>query len=156
MRVWRICTAVYRDSSFSGKGGLDSAGRWHHKGNRVVYTSQSLSLAQLETWAHEDPLPGPMKSYIRISADIPDELEIHTIPELGLPVGWRAFDPSPLILRDIGTNWLQSLETVVARVPAVLTPGEFNYLLNPLHPNFSRILQGNPEPFRFDPRMWKR
>jgi hypothetical protein len=30
-----------------------------------------------------------------------------------------------------------------------------NYLLNPLHPHFKRIRIGRPEPFSFDPRLWK-
>jgi hypothetical protein len=35
-------------------------------------------------------------------------------------------------------------------------PQEKNYLLNPAHPDFTRIARGRPVPFSFDPRMWKR
>lgn len=114
MRVWRICKSIYRDSSFSGNGGLAGFGRWHHKGNRIVYTSESLSLAQLEVWVHEDPLSGPLRSYISVSADIPDGLPIHVIADSELPLAWRASDPAPMSLREIGTRWLQSLSTAVA------------------------------------------
>jgi RES domain-containing protein len=31
--------------------------------------------------------------------------------------------------------------------------GEFNYLLNPLHPHFARITLSPPEPFYFDTRL---
>lgn len=155
MRVWRICRSVYRESSFSGLGGLSGPGRWHHKGNRVVYTSQSLSLAQLEIWVHESQFVKPIRSYISVFADIPDGIAINAIPESELPIGWRVSDPSPVVLRDLGTRWLRSLSTAVSRVPSAITPGEFNYLLNPSHPDFSRIIPGKPELFEFDPRMWK-
>ncbi|MDB6167136.1 MAG: hypothetical protein JWQ83_2276, partial [Lacunisphaera sp.] len=39
------------------------------------------------------------------------------------------------------------------RVPSVVVPGEFNYLLNPAHPKFAKIKVGKPETFSFDPRL---
>jgi hypothetical protein len=35
----------------------------------------------------------------------------------------------------------------------VLIPDEANYLLNPLHPEFARIIRSAPEAFAFDPRL---
>ena len=155
MRVWRICKRIYLDKSFSGNGGLYAPGRWHYRGQRIVYTSQSLSLAQLETWMHVAP-QHPLPSYVTISAEIPDDLTIYPVKEAELPAGWRVAEPSPVALQDIGTRWLVSLSSAVARVPSAITPGEFNYLLNPLHGDFQRIRPGEPVPFRFDPRIWKR
>lgn len=86
---------------------------------------------------------------------IPDDVFIHDIPESSLPAEWKRISPPPLVVRDIGTEWLLSKRSAVARVPAVTTPGEFNYLLNPLHPDFRKLQPGEPQPFQFDPRMWK-
>ena len=44
----------------------------------------------------------------------------------------------------------------VLAVPSVIIPQDFNYLLNPLHPAFKRMRLGRPEPFYFDPRVWKK
>jgi RES domain-containing protein len=154
MRVWRICKKLHADSAFSGEGGLIAPGRWHQKGNRVVYTSQSLALATLETWVHVAP-HSPLPDHVALSAYIPDDLRIHDISESSLPPTWRSVGPPPLLLRDIGTTWLDSQISAVARVPATTTPGEFNYLLNPLHPDFRSIRTGAQQPFSFDPRMWK-
>jgi len=33
-------------------------------------------------------------------------------------------------------------------------PSEFNYLVNPLHPDFGAIVLGKPRPFTFDPRLF--
>ncbi|MBI5482311.1 MAG: RES family NAD+ phosphorylase [Deltaproteobacteria bacterium] len=40
-------------------------------------------------------------------------------------------------------------------VPSAVVPQEWNYLLNPLHPDFGRLKLLPPEPFTIDPRMWK-
>ena len=153
MRVWRICKAIYAQGSFSGEGGLKAAARWHHKGYRIVYTSQSLSLATVELWVHVDP-EEPLTSYVAVSAEVPEDLTVQILRESDLPANWRQ-DPGPKELRDLGTNWLQSKASAVARVPSVVTPGECNFLLNPEHPDFLRIKVHDPIPFVFDQRMWK-
>ena len=58
-------------------------------------------------------------------------------------------------MKDLGTAWVKSARTAVLRVPSVVIPRETNVLLNPAHPDFDRIRIGGPEPFSFDPRMWK-
>jgi RES domain-containing protein len=119
-----------------------------------VYTSESLSLATIETWVHVAP-PSELPDHVALPAEIPDNLRVCDISELALPADWRRGSPTSLLLRDIGTEWLESLVSAVARVPAATTPGEFNYLLNPLHPDFLAIRPGEARPFEFDPRMWK-
>jgi len=151
MRVWRICKKLYAANEFSGDGGLIAPARWHHRGNRIVYTSQSLAL---ETWVHVAP-KSPLTDHVALWADIPDGLAVHDISESSLPPTWRSASPPCLLLRDLGTRWLASQVSAIARVPATTTPGEFNYLLNPLHPDFRSIRTGAQQPFSFDPRMWK-
>lgn len=51
-----------------------------------MYTSQSLSLAQLESWMHVAPQQ-PLPSYVTVSAEIPDDLAIHSVEETELPAG---------------------------------------------------------------------
>jgi RES domain-containing protein len=154
MRVWRICKKLYAASAFTGEGGLFAPARWHHKGGRIVYTSQSLALATLETWVHVAPQE-PLSDHVALPAEIPDGLLIHDIRESSLPTTWRTVSPPSLLLRDLGTAWLAMQVSAVARVPAATTRGEFNYLLNPLHRDFRSIRTGDPQPFEFDPRMWK-
>jgi hypothetical protein len=104
VRVWRICKEQYSSKSFSGDGGLKAAARWHHKGHRIVYTSQSLSLATIELWVHVDP-EEPLFTYVAAGADIPDDLALHHLHEANLPSNWRD-DPGPTELRDLGTTCL--------------------------------------------------
>jgi len=101
VRVWRICKALYAQKPFSGEGGLKAPARWHHKGHRIVYTSQSLSLATLEIWVHID-LEEPLWSYVAVSAEIPEDFTVKRFG-LDLPSNWRQV-PGPRELRDLGTD----------------------------------------------------
>jgi RES domain-containing protein len=140
MRVWRICKAEYSSTSFSGQGGVLASARWHHQGHRIVYTAQSLSLASLEIWVHLTPkMPLPM--YVCACADIPDDFAIDELEEPYLPPDWKRPELQPA-LQDLGTAWLVSRQTAVARVPAATMPGEFNYLLNPEHRDFAAVRSG--------------
>jgi RES domain-containing protein len=38
-------------------------------------------------------------------------------------------------------------------VPSVVIPEEFNYLINPRHPDFNALKIGPAEPFSFDMRL---
>jgi RES domain-containing protein len=151
--VWRICKRQYAPAAFSGDGGLRAAMRWNHKGPRMVYAAQSLSLATLELWVHI-PTAEPLASYVSIAAEIPDDLPISVFEPETLPRDWRE-DAAPASLRDLGTRWLISKVSVAARVPSVIVPTEYNYLLNPEHTEFARIRMGEPMPFLLDRRMWK-
>jgi len=41
----------------------------------------------------------------------------------------------------------------VLRVPSLVVDGEFNYVLNPRHADFTRLEIGEPLEFSFDPRL---
>jgi RES domain-containing protein len=100
---------------------------------------------------HVDP-QYPLPEYLAFSAEIPDDLLIYIFEEHDLPSDWDR--PSRHEgLQDLGTKWLVERNTAVARVPATTTKGEFNYLLNPAHPDFGRITEGPAQKFEFDPRM---
>ena len=153
MRVWRIAKRRYAPAVFSGDGGLRAAMRWNYKGHRIVYTSQSLSLATLELWVHTPPIQ-PLTTYVSVTATIPDDLQITVFDPETLPPDWQE-DPAPSSLRELGTDWLVSRASAVARVPSAIVPTEYNYLLNPEHPDFGLITMAEPIPFVFDRRMWK-
>jgi RES domain-containing protein len=43
----------------------------------------------------------------------------------------------------------------VLKVPSAVIEHEWNYVLNPLHPDFSKIRWDAPRKFAFDPRLFK-
>ncbi len=55
----------------------------------------------------------------------------------------------------MGDNWFGSGATAILAVPSVVIPLEYNYLINPSHPDFTQLTVGVPQPFELDPRLWK-
>jgi RES domain-containing protein len=160
MVVWRISAARHAAAAFSGEGARKYAARWHRKGTALVYTSASLALATLEMFVNLKPLQ-MQAPLVAISAEIPTALKVSGIEEQEVPAHWRAHASSSA-LQDIGTGWVKRRESAVLAVPSAvlavspaLIPMERNYLLNPHHPDFARIVIHTPAPFEFDPRMWK-
>ena len=150
LRVWRICPATYAADAFSGQGGLYFPARWHNKGRRIVYTAESRSLAAMEILVNShDRAAFAARPWVVAWADIPSALV--EIPAR-YPDDWRVH-PSPESTRAFGDAWLAAAGAPALRVPSAAISGEFNYLLNPLHPRFAEIRLGPPEPFSFDPRL---
>ena len=69
-----------------------------------------------------------------------------------LPEDWHRL-PAPSSTRELGSRWVADSRSVVLRVPSIVVDGEFNYLLNPRHPDFPRLKIGAPRPLSFDPRL---
>jgi RES domain-containing protein len=69
-----------------------------------------------------------------------------------LPSDWK-MEPPPLSTRQLGDHWARSSRSAILAVPSVIIPDETNYVLNPAHPDFKRIVIGKPAPFTFDPRL---
>lgn len=151
MKLWRICKRKHQESAFSGEGGLYAAGRWTPQGIRAVYTSESLALATLEVFVHAESNKIPL---VGIRATLADHSAMEEVKINDLPSHWQEDSAYPL-LQPIGEDWLRSKRSPILKVPSAIVPFEYNYILNPEHPN----LEITTEPsfnFKFDRRMWKR
>jgi len=89
--------------------------------------------------------------YMIARADF-DESLVTSLTAGQLARNWRD-SPSPDANRMIGDSWIFSGESVVLRVPSAVVDREHNYLLNPLHADFSMVTLGEPEDFQFDRRL---
>jgi len=150
MRVYRIGAVLFartRKKAFSGEGGLHASARWHTAGHLIVYTAQSLSLAALEILVHLKQT-NSIQPFCTYSAEIPDAFILK--PD-SLPSRWRS---QIAVSRRFGDTWLEAKTSPALLVPSVITPGEYNVLLNPSHPQFSSqwIVTG-PAAYTFDPRL---
>jgi RES domain-containing protein len=151
VRVWRIATAAH--TAFDGEGARRYGSRWTSRGVRAVFTSATLSLAALERFVHVDPELEP-DDLVAIAVDIEARVPIHAVAVADLPADWRTY-PAPATLAEIGDRWVRESRAAVLSVPSVVIPDERNFVLNPLHSDFARVVIGAAEPFSFDPRMWK-
>jgi RES domain-containing protein len=151
MQVWRLFSARFRDSAFTGVGGLYAARRWNHLGTPMVYTGTSRALAALEFFVNLEPNEAPDDLLIA-EATVPDEF-VETLDLKQLPRNWRSLDNQRC--RDIGSKWAANLRSLALRVPSVVVDGDWNVLLNPKHPEFAKVKIGAAKPFRFDERMFR-
>lgn len=152
LTVWRITTARFATSAFTGEGARLYGGRWNPKGYPIVYTAESRSLALLEMLVQDDPLRA---NYVLVPAHIPNDLSITTIQTQELPEDWRNLSTRDT-LQTIGKDWLTSMRSAILSVPSAVLPAERNYLINPNHPDFQKIMLGSPESLQTDMRLYKK
>ena len=141
MRLWRISKFV----ELNGLGGLQAAGRWHKGGRRIVYTAEHSALALLEILVgiERRRIPPP---YQLLEIETPDDLPISDFgskppPEIETSQAW-------------GDRWLADGTTPLARVPSVIAPKCFNFLINPAHADASQIQVIEHGKYPWDARLF--
>jgi RES domain-containing protein len=150
MRVFRIAkTAFARD--LSGTGARQHGGRWNQPGVAVIYTSESRALASLEYLVHMSQAYTPGDLSI-VTLEIPDEITPEIIASKDLPRNWRSYPPSSE-LADMGTDWILSRRSLLLQVPSAVVEQEHNILVNPTHPDISRVKIARVERYAFDDRL---
>jgi RES domain-containing protein len=151
--AWRIVKARHAANAFDGEGARRYGGRWNSIGTPMVYTSDYLATAVLELIVNMIDYSAVFKKYNRIAVEIPSRL----ITELDLeklPVNWQD-SPPPATTRMMGDNWIRDQVSAVLKAPSAILPQHYSYLINPHHPDFSKIKIDKPRPFKFDPRLRK-
>lgn len=151
IRIWRICRREYKETAFTGEGAKLFGGRFNSEGIATVYTSGSLSLSLLEMLVQSND-----RSYLRrcevFSVEIPKSL-VDTPDETNLPDGWNRI-PYGSASQHFGNKWLLSNKNLALRIPSVVVAIEFNYVLNPNHPDFNHIQITEREQEEIDKRLF--
>lgn len=148
--AWRIVKRRHARTAFDGEGARLYGGRWTSPGRRAVYTSATVALATLEMLVHLDATE-VLTAYVLFEISFSDEL-IQRLDPKRLPADWKTY-PAPARLRALGDAWLDTGRSPVLRVPSAVVGVEFNYLLNPAHPEFRRVTIGPALPYRMDRRL---
>jgi len=132
MQVYRIDRKRYLSKILNGIGAASSSGnRWNMLHTPMVYTAESRALAILEVAVHLDLNEDlPNDRYI-VELMIPDDLIVMTIDDGSLPHNWDAKPP----------------------LSATQFPKEYNYLINPMHSDVTKIKVISSESFSFDDRL---
>ena len=152
MILYRLALKEYAED-LSGEGARRDGGRWNPPGIAVIYTSENLPLAVLETLVNvpQEFLADNSQLFCKIYIQVPDDASIMEVVEF--PDDWRSCPP-PAVLAQIGYEWAKENKTLLLKVPsAVAGEGNWNYLINPLHGEFNTIRIIRNEPFKFDIRL---
>ncbi len=150
MIVYRLAKEIYADD-LSGRGAEIAGGRWNSKGNPALYTGQSIALCVTEIAVHI-PLGIIPKDYRLVHIEIPD---FDFFEPKKLPKDWNTF-PHPDSTQKIGDKFLKENKFVLMKIPSAAVQGEFNYIINPRHKNFSEVKIKKIEKFTFDDRLFIR
>ena len=151
MIVYRLSRARF-SKDLSGRGAELAGGRWNSKGTAMLYTSDTIALCTVEVAVHM-PLGIVPFDYQLIKIEIPDTIEITELDASILPNDWKSF-PHGNATQQIGDDFIVAQNELVLKVPSAAVQGTFNYLVNPRHPEFSKITIVATEPFEFDKRLF--
>lgn len=133
MVCFRIVHKKYDDPLFAP--GIE--GRWNRAGQKVLYCSDSVALAFLESMVRRRGL-GFNHDFQIAHIEIPDSIPTQTILEKNLEKGWN--NPVDYLNAQRQTNqWYDRLESLVLIVPSAVLSAGNNYVLNTMHTDFIQI-----------------
>ena len=141
MRAFRIYKKSRAASDYDGS--LKYANRWNPAGTPMLYASTHLSLACLEVLVHMSPKQIP-PNLVWSSADLSPEIEV---------IDCRRDLIDESITRQAGYQWANALQSLAILVPSVILPEERNVLINPVHPDFSKVSWSEPKFLNWDKRL---
>jgi RES domain-containing protein len=150
MILYRIGNCKYVND-LSGTGARLYGGRWNSIGSPMLYMTSSRALALVEVLVHLSASNIP-DNFCISEIKVPDQ-SVCDCGENTLPPGWQ--NPSaPAALQQLGDQFLTKKDFLLMKVPSVIVPQEFNYLLNPLHPDMLKVKFIKAVPFSFDERLF--
>jgi len=150
MRAWRIGDPQGRFPIYSGEGAATFEGRWHQKGQDVIYSSEHYGTAMLEKLVHYNGILPPNQHYVTI--EIPAGVSYEEVTKDSLPEWDRADGAAS---RAYGSRWIEECRTGILIVPSYVSREELNVLINPDHPDARLIQQGRERPILWDDRLFK-
>lgn len=147
MIVYRITTEQWSKSLHAS----GNPARWNAKGRFVIHTAGSRSLACLENLVHRSG-EWQGKMYKVMLIEFPDKIKMDTIEVASLKKNWMEINQFSYC-QSVALQWLNDATAAILKVPSVLIKKEFNYLINPRHPDFKLIKLIDVENFNFDERF---
>jgi RES domain-containing protein len=151
-QLYRVLRKAYAQAPLDGEGAYLFGGRWSSAGTRLAYTSEHQSLAMLEYFVHLDAADAP-PDLVLVTVEVPDDMRKERVAANDLPSNWRR-SAAPVELARFGDEFVHKAAHCMLLVPSALAPNENNWLLNPQHPSFGRVVVSRVEPLIYDERMF--
>jgi RES domain-containing protein len=153
MIVYRVEREKYLKTTLSGIGASMTKGyRWNSFNTKLVYTAESRALATLEVSVHLDLSEDLPSDRYYVEIEIPDDITILEVNIEDLPADWDSKPPT-ITTQTIGDDFVLENESAVLKVPSSIVPQEYNYLINPNHPDLTKIRVISETLMTFDSRF---
>ncbi|PTD97582.1 RES family NAD+ phosphorylase [Pseudothauera lacus] len=147
-----LCAA--EDFSCAGAGAAAVGGRWNSVGSALIYLADSVALAQLERRVHAPHRPPAAQVLVEVDLPAPVLAAARVIDP---PPGWDApntdWSVGRCATQALGDAWCAEGGTLLLRVPSVVVPVGWNYLLNPRHRDMKRVTTRRMS-YAPDARLW--
>ncbi len=150
MNLFRFTSAKYNED-ISGHGAKLFGGRWNSKGLAAVYTSETISLSLLEVLAHSVQIEDLNEKFL-MTITVPGDSSVYKILSQKLSEGWQN---DTAYTRFIGDSFLRDNKYLLLQVPSAIIKTEFNFIINPAHPDFKKVKLKSFQVFEFDSRLFK-
>lgn len=147
LHVYRVTKADFITSTtqaLSGLGGVYDGGRWHTKGQPIVYTAADSSGCLLERMVHGDEwISDRHPDRVMLTLAMPRvSTTYYTAAELGkVDAHWKSEGNSTCVR--LGDAWLSARRHCALIIPSAANPHSANILLNPAHADFGQIIAAN-------------
>lgn len=152
MEVYRLAREKFAHP-LSGKGAAIKGARWNSIGVEMIYAAANRSLAMAEVAVHFTLATLPA-DYVMMTLFVPDDISLKKLNRKDLPPDWMLF-PHPVSTQAIGDAFVAENNYCVLQIPSAVTAGDYNFLVNPAHPEFKRIKIVSTDKFPFDKRIFK-
>jgi len=149
LKAYRIADIRY--PLFDGGGAQIYGGRWNSPGRRIIYAARNFAGALLEILVHTGTGRIP-KNYHYIEISIPDTVGIENLDTAAIP-DWQS--PGSSTSRSYSDDWYDTNRTLILTVPSIVSQLEQNILINQNHPDFGLLEASNPQPVRWDKRLFQ-
>lgn|GEM_PF-217115 len=145
MQLFRVTRRHDPAAAFDGFGSASSPGRWNERSRRAVYTSTRIPLAILEVIVQAGTTS--LDGYVAFPVEIPDAL-LTPLDRMRLSPLWRTF-PGRDECRAFAEEWRVGKTSLGLIVPSAVLPeaypfGDVNVVLDPEHPDISKLKIGAP------------
>ncbi len=145
--VFRVTKSTFTTSTsiaLSGLGGVYDGGRWHTKGQRIVYTAADSSGCLLERMVHGDEwIADRHPDRVMLTITMPRvSTTYYTADEISkADPHWKKEGNATCV--GLGDRWLAAGDHCALIIPSAANPHSANILLNPAHTDFSEIIAAN-------------
>lgn len=148
MHAYRIGDPDGEFEIYSGLGAAQHPGRWNAVQQPVIYASEHYSTAMLELLVYLGEMP---RGQCYVEIEIPAGVSYEVVTKDSL-AGWSA--ASCEASRTFGSAWFEAKRSAVLIVPSVVARLDRNVVINPEHPDASRIRVGLEQPVPWDARLF--
>lgn len=151
MELYRITLSKYAKQLYAP----GYPGRWNSKGIEVIYCSWSRSLACLENLVHRSNVVLSNRFSVMV-IELGESVNHSIVDPVELSKNW--YMTTPISYREcqmIGDSWYHKNESCLLQVPSAIIIKEFNFVINPNHPDFKNVKLVGLEDFSFDNRIFQ-